>query len=91
MPGEGHLPEESPQGDSLNGPGYSGGNAFGNTYSGFGEPVPASAHTFAVEWEPGLISWYVDDILYHSATPADVATNAAIPIPASASPGSKSL
>ncbi|MBQ7882329.1 MAG: carbohydrate binding domain-containing protein [Treponema sp.] len=23
-------------------------------------------HTFAVEWEPGIIKWYVDDELYHT-------------------------
>jgi hypothetical protein len=58
---------------TIHGPGYSGGNAYGNTY-----PIPDVAngyHTFAVEWQPNLIKWYVDDTLYHSATPADVAPN----------------
>ncbi len=32
-------------------------------------------HTFTVEWEPNLITWYVDGIQYHQATPADVAPN----------------
>ena len=32
-------------------------------------------HTFAMEWQPDLIEWYVDGILYHTATPADVAPN----------------
>ena len=30
-------------------------------------------HTFAVEWLPGSISWYVDDRHYQTKTPADVA------------------
>ena len=25
-------------------------------------------HTFALSWEPGLLKWYVDGILYHKAT-----------------------
>jgi beta-glucanase (GH16 family) len=59
---------------TIHGPGYSGGNSFGNVYD-FGEPVFNDFHTFAVEWEPDLIKWYVDDNLYHTATPADVAPN----------------
>ena len=30
-------------------------------------------HTFAVEWEPNEIRWYVDDFLYHQADPTDIA------------------
>ncbi len=56
---------------TIHGPGYSGGNAFGNIWD-FGEPVYNDYHTFTVEWEPNLITWYVDGIEYHQATPADV-------------------
>ena len=66
------LPEEIF--GTIHGPGYSGGNSFGNLYQ-FGEPVYNEYHTFAIEWQPDLIEWYVDDILYHTATPADVAPN----------------
>ena len=59
---------------TIHGPGYSGGNAYGNIVN-FGEPVPNRYHTYRVEWEPNLISWYVDDMLYHTATPEDVAPN----------------
>jgi beta-glucanase (GH16 family) len=59
---------------TIHGPGYSGGASFGDTYD-FGAPVYNDYHTFAVEWEPNEIRWYVDDILYHTATPADVAPN----------------
>ncbi len=57
---------------TIHGPGYSGGNAFGNIYD-FGEPTFSDYHEFAIEWQPDLIEWYVDDIFYHTATPADVA------------------
>jgi beta-glucanase (GH16 family) len=59
---------------TIHGPGYSGGNGFGNTYD-LGEPVADAYHTFAVEWSPDEIHWYVDGINYHNATPADVAPN----------------
>jgi beta-glucanase (GH16 family) len=59
---------------TIHGPGYSGGNAFGNTYD-LGEPVADDYHTYAVEWSPDEIHWYVDGINYHNATPADVAPN----------------
>jgi beta-glucanase (GH16 family) len=59
---------------TIHGPGYSGGQSFGNVYD-FGEPVFNNYHTFTIEWEPNLINWYVDGILYHTATPADVAPN----------------
>ncbi|MDH3247978.1 MAG: family 16 glycosylhydrolase [Acidimicrobiia bacterium] len=58
---------------TIHGPGYSGGNAFGNI-----QPlanVAADYHTFAIEWQPDRIDWYVDGILYHTATPANVAPN----------------
>lgn len=60
---------------TIHGPGYSGGAAFGNTYT-FPGGVSGSYHTFAIEWQPDRIEWYVDGILYHTATPADVAPNA---------------
>ncbi|MFW2332191.1 carbohydrate binding domain-containing protein [Ilumatobacter sp.] len=56
---------------TIHGPGYNGGGAFGNIYD-FGERVDLGYHTFTVEWEPNLITWYVDGIQYHQATPADV-------------------
>ncbi len=60
---------------TIHGPGYSGGSSFGNIYD-FGEAVSNDFHTFAIEWQPDLIEWYVDDILFHTAAPDDVAPNA---------------
>ena len=59
---------------TIHGPGYAGGQSYGNIYT-FDDPVYDDYHTFTVEWEPDLINWYVDGILYHTATPADVAPN----------------
>ncbi|MEZ4594229.1 MAG: carbohydrate binding domain-containing protein [Chloroflexota bacterium] len=56
---------------TVHGPGYSGGQSFGNVYD-FGGPMSAEYHTITIEWQPDLIEWYVDGILYHTATPADV-------------------
>lgn len=66
------LPEEIF--GTIHGPGYAGGQSFGNIYD-FPGGVSTSYHTFTIEWQPDLIEWYVDGILYHSATPADVAPN----------------
>jgi beta-glucanase (GH16 family) len=59
---------------TIHGPGYSGGASFGGTHD-FGAPVSDAFHTFAIEWQPDRIDWFVDGILYHSATPANVAPN----------------
>jgi beta-glucanase (GH16 family) len=61
---------------TLHGPGYSGANAFGQPQAldaGKGEGSFADDyHLYAVEWEPGEIRWYRDDILYHTARPDSV-------------------
>lgn len=58
---------------TIHGPGYSGGSSFGSIQN-----IPdlaAEYHTYAIEWTPDRIEWFVDDIRYHTATPADVAPN----------------
>ena len=57
---------------TIHGPGYNGGGSFSGIYDDFGGRVDESYHTFTVEWEPDLITWYVDGIQYHEADPADV-------------------
>ena len=32
-------------------------------------------HTYAIDWQPNYINFYVDDVLYESRTPSDVAAN----------------
>ena len=56
---------------TIHGPGYNGGGSFSGIYD-FGQRVDLDYHTFTVEWEPELITWYVDGIKYHEARPSDV-------------------
>ncbi|MBA3471309.1 MAG: family 16 glycosylhydrolase, partial [Herpetosiphonaceae bacterium] len=57
---------------TIHGPGYAGGQSFGSIHT-FAADVPDDFHTFRIEWQPNLINWYVDNILYHTAEPSDVA------------------
>jgi beta-glucanase (GH16 family) len=57
---------------SMHGPGYSGGTGLTGVY-----PLPSGKaaddfHIFAVEWEPSVVRFYVDDTLYETRTPADL-------------------
>ena len=58
---------------TLHGPGYSGPNGITASYA-----LPGSRkfsnnyHTFAIEWEPDVIRFYVDGHLYKTRTPADL-------------------
>ena len=58
---------------TIHGPGYSGGASIGRPFR-----LPANArfadefHTFAIEWEPGEIRWYVDGIPFSTMTPDDL-------------------
>ncbi len=58
---------------TLHGPGYSGAHPLtGSTTLPNGEPASARFHTYAVEWEPTAIRFYVDQTLYETRTPQDV-------------------
>jgi beta-glucanase (GH16 family) len=58
---------------TIHGPGYSGANGIGAPYAVPGDQRFAdNFHTFAVEWEPAAIRFYVDDHLYATRTPADL-------------------
>jgi beta-glucanase (GH16 family) len=60
---------------TIHGPGYEGGASFGNTQT-FTQTIPSLGYvTYAVEWTRDEIIWYVNDIQYHQAIPADVAPN----------------
>jgi beta-glucanase (GH16 family) len=57
---------------SLHGPGYSGGNAITGSYDHpEGKAFADDFHTFAVEWSPDSIAWFVDGKEYQRKTPAD--------------------
>jgi beta-glucanase (GH16 family) len=60
---------------SIHGPGYTGGTGLGSSYSLPNHKRFAdSFHVFAVEWEPNVIRFYCDDVLYKTWTPADLST-----------------
>ncbi len=55
---------------TIHGPGYSGGQSYGK-YLDIEKPVADDFHTFAVEWQPGKITWLFDGTPYFTATPDD--------------------
>jgi len=57
---------------TLHGPGYSGANGVGASYTLAAGRFADDFHTFAVEWEPGVVRWYVDGQLYQTRTPSDL-------------------
>jgi beta-glucanase (GH16 family) len=56
---------------TIHGPGYSGAEGIGAGYS-IGSPFADGFHTFAVDWSPNLLVWYVDGNEYQRRTPADL-------------------
>jgi beta-glucanase (GH16 family) len=58
---------------SLHGPGYSGADSITARYTlPGGKRFSDGYHLFAVEWEPGVVRFYVDHDLYATRTPADL-------------------
>jgi beta-glucanase (GH16 family) len=54
---------------TLHGPGYSGGNPLTGAYTlPNNENVGDDFHVFAVEWEPGVVRFYMDEHLYETQT-----------------------
>ena len=61
---------------TLHGPGYSGGAGIGAAYTHpQGWSFADDFHTFAIDWQPGRISWSVDGKVYQTRTTADVGGN----------------
>jgi beta-glucanase (GH16 family) len=57
---------------TLHGPGYSGGASISGDISlPGGETFADDFHVFAVEWDPSLIRFFVDDEQYHSVRSTD--------------------
>ena len=58
---------------TIHGPGYSGGDGIGASYSlPNNQRFADSFHMFAVEWEPNVVRFYCDGILYKTLTPANL-------------------
>jgi beta-glucanase (GH16 family) len=63
---------------TIHGPGYSGAAGIGAPYTlTTGQRFADDFHTFAVEWEPDVIRWYVDGQLYQTRTPSDLPAGSA--------------
>ena len=60
---------------TVHGPGYSGGASIGGNRN-IGTPLGNAFHTYAVEWSPNLIVWYLDGAEYFRITPAQLRGNA---------------
>jgi len=61
---------------SIHGPGYSGKKSLTSRYALRHGKFSDDFHVFAVEWEPQVIRFYVDDELYATSTPADLPESA---------------
>lgn len=58
---------------TIHGPGYSGSGGLGASYVlANNQRFADSFHTFAVEWEPQVLRFYCDGILYKTRTPGDI-------------------
>jgi len=58
---------------TFHGPGYSGGGGVSAYYAlPHGQKFSDDFHTFALEWEPDVMRFYVDGYLYKTRTPADL-------------------
>jgi len=58
---------------TFHGPGYSGAQGISAAYAlPNGQKFSDDFHTFAVEWEPNVVRFYVDGLLYKTRTPADL-------------------
>jgi beta-glucanase (GH16 family) len=57
---------------SMHGPGYSGTSALTATFSLASGRFNDGFHVFAIEWEPQVVRFFVDDRLYATRTPADL-------------------
>ena len=62
---------------TLHGPGYSAAAGISSPYELHGgRNFAGDFHLFAVEWEPNVIRFYVDNDLYATRTPADLPNGA---------------
>ncbi|MFN9863660.1 MAG: family 16 glycosylhydrolase [Bacteroidota bacterium] len=57
---------------SIHGPGYSGGQAISKSYTLKNDRFDTGFHIFGVEWGPGYINFYVDNVLYNQIKPSDL-------------------
>jgi len=56
---------------AAHGPGYSGATPIGAAFD-LNEVVDANYHIYALEWEPDVLRWYVDDNNFYTATRSQI-------------------
>lgn len=57
---------------TIHGPGYSGANGIGASYSLTGKNFSDAFHIYTIEWTPNRIQFMVDNTVYATRTPADL-------------------
>jgi len=57
---------------TAHGPGYSLGKELTATHELASGSLADDFHIYAIEWEPDVVRWYVDDTRYERRTPADL-------------------
>jgi beta-glucanase (GH16 family) len=57
---------------TIHGPGYSGGDGLGGSYTLPSGKFADDFHIYAVEWEPSAVHFYVDGKPYETRAPADL-------------------
>ena len=68
-----HVNQEPRTLGSLHGPGYSGSNPLSGAYAAKSlSDLSDAFHTYAIEWEPNEIRFYVDEHLYETRTAAEL-------------------
>jgi len=65
-------------GGSLHGPGYSGQHPLSGSFSlpEGGPTLSDDFHTYAIEWAPDVVHFFVDENLFETHTPADIPAGA---------------
>jgi beta-glucanase (GH16 family) len=57
---------------SMHGPGYSGSTPLTSIHALPSAKLADDFHVYAIEWEPKIVRFYIDDTVYASKTPADL-------------------
>jgi beta-glucanase (GH16 family) len=58
---------------SMHGPGYSGSSGLTGAYKLLSGKFADDFHVYSVDWDPGVVRFYVDGSLYETRTPSDIA------------------
>jgi beta-glucanase (GH16 family) len=69
----GKASDQGTEHGTMHGPGYSGGNGIGGTYTlPGGAKLSDDFHIYAIEWTTNQIKWFLDTNLFFTATPASL-------------------